>query len=194
MLKYLIIFFMEASKLRSWSKIMVDWYPWSVVTYTLRPQPRLAAKMIVKLKNLITWQSLEKTFTAWDNLEEADIATWKAQYLYKAWDSYVFMDNETFDQFEFTEDQLWDQANFLMDWMNVGVLKWNSNVVNIELPPTVTLKVVSTEPWVKWNTADWWSKNATLETWISIQVPLFIQEWDGIVVSTETWLYRERAK
>lgn len=185
---------MEASKLRNWSKIMLDWQPWSVVTYMLRPQSRWSAKMIAKFKNLLTWATVEKTFMSWENLEEADIENGRAQYLYKAADNYMFMDNDTFEQFEFTTDQLWEQTNYLIDWMEVNMVKWNWNAINIELPSVVTLKVAETEPWLKWNTADWWGKPATLETWAVVQVPFFINAWDSIVINTLTWEYKERAK
>lgn len=185
---------MEASKLRTGVKLMMNDEPWTVLNYTLRPQSRWSAKMITKLKNLLNWNIIEKTFMSWENLGDADIVSWRAQYLYKSWDDYFFMDNETFDQFEFSSDKLWKQVDFLADNMDVSVIKWNWEVINIELAPTVNLEVIETGPWLKWDTTTWWSKPATLETWSVVLVPLFINQWEKIVVNTQTWEYKERAK
>ena len=185
---------MEASKLRNGVKIMMNDEPWVVMTYVLRPQSRWSAKMITKLKNLLTWVIVEKTFSSAEHLPDADIANSRAQYLYRSWDDYIFMDNETYDQFEFSSSKLWDQVKFLADNMDVGTLKWNWNVINIELAPTVNLEVTETDPWVRWDTATWWSKPATLETWATVQVPFFINIWDKLVINTQTWEYKERVK
>ena len=185
---------MEASKLRTGMKIMQNNEPWVIVNYTLRPQSRGSAKMIAKMKNLISWQIVEKTFPSSENLEDADISNGRAQYLYKDQDNYIFMDNETYEQFEFNWDKLWTQVNFLVDDMQVGVLKWNWNVINVELPPTINVKISETWPWLKWDTVSWWTKPATLETWAIIQVPLFINTDEEVVVNTQTWEYKERVK
>lgn len=185
---------MEASKLRNNVKILLNWEPWVVMTYMLRPQSRGAAKMIAKLKNLLTWATVEKTFASWEELDEADVVNWRAQYLYKSMDNFVFMDNETYDQFEFSEERLGHQWGFLSEWMEVWTIKWNWETINVELAPTVILKVVSAEPWVKGDTATWWTKAATLETWAVIHVPFFLEVWEKVVVNTQTWEYKERAK
>ena len=185
---------MEASKIRANHKIILNWEPYVVVKYNLRQQPRLAAKMITKLKNLLTWTTIEKTFTSWEDIEEADIELWKAQYLYNSWTDYVFMDNETFEQFEFSEEKLWDQAKFLKDWMEVWIMKWNWNAINIELPPSIEVEIIEAEPWVKWDSATWATKKAKIETWAEITVPLFIESWEKVIVNTQTWEYISRAK
>jgi len=185
---------MEAWKLRNWIKIIYNDEPHNVVKYLLRPSSRWAAKMVTKLKNLLTWATIEKTFPSPEKIDEADIENWKAQYLFNSWDDYTFMDNETYDQFEFSWEKLWDSVKFLKDDMDVSVLKWNWNVINVELPQNVEYEVIEAEPWVKWDTTSSATKRAKIETWAEILVPLFIEAWEKIVVSTETWEYKERVK
>lgn len=185
---------MESWKLRTNSKIIMNWDPFVVVNYTLRPSSRWSAKMVTKLKNLLTWASIDKTFQSGENLEDADVQMWKAQFLYNSWEEYVFMDSETFDQFEFTSEKLWKQVKFLVDWMEVSIMKWNWNAINIELPATITVKIIEADPWVKWDTASSPSKNATIESWAVIQVPLFIKAWEMVTVNTQNWEYTGRAK
>ena len=185
---------MEAWKLRVWAKIILNSDPYTVVKYMLRPSSRWAAKMVTKMKNLLTWATIEKTFPSSERLEEADIEKWRAQYLFNAWDEYTFMDTETYDQFDFSWEKIWDNTKFLKDDMDVSVLKWNWNVINIELPQTVSYEIIEAEPWVKWDTASSANKKAKIETWAEILVPLFIEAWEIVIVNTETWEYKERLK
>jgi len=185
---------MESWKLRTGTKIIMNWDPFVVVNYALRPSSRWSAKMVTKLKNLLTWASIDKTFQSGVNLEDADVQMWKAQFLYNTWNEYVFMDNETFDQFEFATEKLWKQAKFLVDWMDVSIMKWNWNAINIELPATITVEIIEADPWVKGDTASSPSKNATIESWAVIQVPLFIKVWEKVTVNTHNWEYTGRVK
>lgn len=185
---------MEAWKLRIWAKILLNWEPYNIVKYMLRPSSRWAAKMVTKMKNLLTGATIEKTFPSSEKLDEADIERWKAQYLFNSGNSYTFMDTETYDQFEFEWEKIWDQTKFLKDDMDVSILKWNGNVINIELPQNVEYKIIEAEPWVKWDTASSANKKAKIETWAEIMVPLFIESWEMVVVNTETWEYKERVK
>ena len=168
--------------------------PYKVVKYLLRPSSRWAAKMVTKLQNLLRWGTVEKTFPSTENIEEADIENWKAQYLYNSWNDYTFMDNDTFEQFEFDAEKLWDQVKFLKDDMEVSIMKWNWNAINIDLPPSIIMEVIEAEPWVKWDSATWATKKAKIETWAELNVPLFIEAWEKIVINTETWEYKERVK
>ena len=185
---------MDAGKIRAGHKLLINGEPYIVVDYSLRQQPRLAAKMITKMRNLITGGTIEKTFNSGETLEEADITQSKAQYLYNDGENYVFMDNDTFEQFEFSEAKLGSQVRFIQDGMEVTIMKFNGNPINVELPPTVVLEVTETEPGVKGDTATGGSKPATLESGAVINVPLFINVGDKLVVNTISGEYRERAK
>lgn len=185
---------MEASKLRAGVAILLEGQPYQVVTYMLRPNSRGAAKMVTKLKNLLTGSTVEKTFGSGDVLDDADIAKARAQYLYNDGTHYIFMDNDTYEQFEFSSEKIGDDKDFLVDNMEVNVMKFNDNPINIELPPTITLEIVQTDPGVRGDTATGGTKPATLETGVVVAVPLFVNQGEKIVVNTLTREYKERAK
>lgn len=185
---------MDASKVRPGHRIIFDGQPYIVVTAQLRQQPRLATKMIVKMKHLITGNVVENTYTGGDNVNEADIENVGAKYLYRDGAGYVFMDNETFEQFEFSAEKIGESVRFLKEDADVYIMKYNGEPVNIDLPPTVILKVTEAEPGVKGDSATGKLKKAKLETGAEIMVPLFIEEGEDIVVNTQTGEYRERAK
>jgi elongation factor P len=185
---------MDVNQLRTGNKVIVAGEPYEVVDYTLRQQPRLAAKMITKMRNLLTGNTLEKTFTSGENIEVADIENRKAQFLYATGTDYSFMDSESFEQFDFEESALGGKEKYLLEGMEVFVMFWEGKAISIQLSPTVVLEVAQTEPGVKGDTAQGGSKPATLETGLVVKVPLFITEGERVVVNTDTGEYRERAK
>jgi len=185
---------MEAGKLRTGHKVLIEDQPYLVVTYMLRPSSRGAAKMVTKLKNLLTGAAIEKTFPSSETLQEADISISRSQYLYNDGSNYMFMDNESFEQFEFPKEKLGDLVNYLKDGMDASIMKFNGNPINVEIAPTIKLKVTETTPGVKGDTATGGSKPATLETGITVSVPLFINEGDILVINTISGEYKERAK
>lgn len=185
---------MDANKLRAGHKIILDGAPCEVVDYTLRQQPRLAAKMITKLKNLLTGANIEKTFTSGENVKEADVEYRKAEFLYSGGDSYSFMDNESYEQFDFGEDILGQKTKYLLEGMEISIAYWEGTPLSIQLPVTVEMTVEQTEPGVKGDTVSGGTKPATTETGLVVKVPLFISEGEKIVVNTETGEYKERAK
>ncbi|MEI7511169.1 MAG: elongation factor P [Candidatus Peregrinibacteria bacterium] len=185
---------MDSNQLRTGHKVMVNGEPHEVVDYTLRQQPRLAAKMITKMRNLLTGNTVEKTFTSGEDVPTADIEVRKASFLYSSGDEYSFMDDLNFEQFEFGNSILGGKAKFLKDGMEVFIMFWEGRPISIQLAPTVVLEVSETEPGVRGDTATGGTKTATLETGISVRVPLFVNIGDRIVVNTETGEYKERAK
>lgn len=112
-----------------------------------------AAFVRSKLKNLRNGNTVEKTFRAGETLAKAQIDNREVQYLYNSGDEYTFMDNETYDQFNLTKDQLEWELNFLKDNMIVHISSYQGEIIGINLPNSVELKVVETEPGVKGNTA-----------------------------------------
>ena len=185
---------MDANKLRNGHKMLLNDEPYLVLTYTLRAVSRGSGKMIGKLKNLISGTTLEKTYMSTDKVDEADITESNAQYLYSDNGNFVFMDNESFEQFEFSAEKLGDLCDFLKDDMEVMIMRFNGNPINVELPPTIELEVTETTPGVKGDTATGGTKPATLETGVVVSVPLFINEGDKVVVNTMTKEYKERVK
>ncbi|CAH8771590.1 elongation factor P [Paenibacillus dendritiformis] len=152
-----------------------------------------AAFVRSKLKNLRNGNTVEKTFRAGETLAKAQIDNREVQYLYNSGDEYTFMDNETYDQFNLTKDQLEWELNFLKDNMIVHISSYQGEIIGINLPNSVELKVVETEPGVKGNTATGATKNATVETGLNVQVPLFINEGDVLLIDTREGKYISRA-
>ena len=115
------------------------------------------------------------------------------QYLYESDGMYVFMDNETYDQMELSKDTLGSALNFLQENMDVKIMTYENRVLGVDLPNTVNLTVVETEPGIKGDTATGGSKNATMNTGYVVKVPLFINEGDVLAIDTRTGDYISRA-
>jgi len=147
-----------------------------------------------KLKNLKTGTHIDHRFRSDDTVEKATLEEREMEYLYNSGSSYVFMDTENYEQITLEADLLEDTVLYLKPNQKVLVEFYDGNPVGIELPPTVNLRVVSTEPGLKRATATASTKPATLETGLVVQVPHFIQENDLITVSTSDGEYIERAK
>ena len=185
---------MEAAKLRTGHKVLVEDFPYIVVEYQLKKVARGGAKVETKLKNLVTGGSINRTFDSGYKLEEADIQNVASKYLHSDGTNYMFMENESFEQHEFPGDKLGDTVDFLREDLDVFLMLWNGNPINVDLPPTMVMEVAQTDPGVKGDTATGGTKPATMETGVVITVPLFITTGEKIVVNTATKEYKERAK
>ncbi len=174
-------------------KFIMDWFPYEVISYAQKVMGRWGSIINIKAKNLVTWANIPKTLSDKDSFEPADISTNEYDYLYNDWENYYFMNNKTFEQVSLEKKAL-DWADlFLQDWDKVFLQEFNGNPINVRLEPTCILEVIETPPWEKWDTATWWKKPATLNTWLIIQVPLFINIWDKLIIDTRTKEYRSRA-
>lgn len=173
--------------------IELDGEVYSVVGFQHVKPGKGAAFVRSKLKNMRTGRVLEHTFRAGEKVNRAHIDRNEMQYLYREAGSFIFMDNETYDQVSITEEQLGDNINYLKENMNIFILFYNDEIIGIDLPHSVELKVASTEPGVRGDTASGATKAATLETGLVIQVPLFVDEGDVVKVDTRTGEYLERA-
>lgn len=152
-----------------------------------------AAFVRSKLKNLRNGNVVEKTFRAGETIGRAQIENRAVQYLYNSGSEYTFMDNETFDQFNLDKKQLEWELNFLKENMTVNITSYQGEILGIQMPNSVELKVTETEPGVKGNTAQGATKNATVETGLTVQVPLFINEGDVLLIDTREGKYISRA-
>ncbi|MEC0089962.1 elongation factor P [Paenibacillus macquariensis subsp. defensor] len=152
-----------------------------------------AAFVRSKLKNLRNGNTVERTFRAGETIGRAIIENRPVQYLYASAQEHAFMDNETYDQFTLTSDQLKWELNFIRENMNVNIISYKGEILGINLPHSVELKVAETEPGVKGNTAQGATKNATLETGLIVQVPLFINQEDVLLIDTRDGKYISRA-
>ena len=146
-----------------------------------------------KLKNLRTNSTIDITFNAGIDVERAIVTKSELSYLYNQGDMYVFMDNETYEQLEIHKKQLEDQIKFLKEGLVVLVIKYEDELIGIELPEKISYKITYTEPAVKGNTTSSAQKDATIETGHVLKVPLFINEGDEIIVTTRDGKYSSRA-
>jgi elongation factor P len=146
-----------------------------------------------KLRNLRSGAVIEKTWRAGEKVETAMIEKNKMQYLYANGDMYVFMNNETYEQIEIPQENITEQLNFLKEMMEVNVITFEREILGVDLPEKVALKVVEAAPGVKGNTVTNATKDAILETGYKLQVPLFIEVDDEIIVNTQTGKYSTKA-
>ena len=144
-----------------------------------------------KLKNFLTGNTVDRTWRAGESVDIASVDKKDSQFTYAEGDEYFFMDMSSYEETRVPRDESW--AKYLKEGMDVSVLVWNGNVISVDLPNTVELEVVETDPGVKGNTAQGGSKPAKVETGAVVQVPLFIQIGEKIKVDTRTDSYQSRA-
>lgn len=166
---------------------------WQIIEFQHVKPGKGAAFVRTKMRNLCTGSVIEKSFNPNERFENALIDRREMNYLYETDGQYTFMDNETFDQMELSKEQLGSNLNFLMENMTVKVVIYEGKVLGVELPNTVEMKVVATDPGIRGDTATGGSKPATLETGYVVKVPLFINEGDVLRIDTRTGDYIERA-
>lgn len=183
---------LSLSDLKLGKVISVNDEPYQVVFAQHIKVARGGAVVKTKLKNLVSGNTLEKTFSGSDAIEGADINHRKANFLYVQDNDYFFMDNESFEQFQFSVDALGDLTKYLVDGQEVDVLIYNDSPVSIALPTKVTLEVESAPEGVKGNSAGAITKTIVLVNGLEIRTPLFIKAGDKVVVNTETGEYVER--
>ena len=168
--------------------------PFRVVDYNQKVMGRGGSIVNVRIKSLLDGKVLEKTFKGNEQLETADVSTRTVQYLYSDGSTFYFMNEETFDQFEVSSDLVGDSAGYMREGDIVGLQFFNDIAINVDLPKNVPLRVTYTEDAVKGDTSSSITKDATLETGITIRVPAFIKQNDLLSVDTATGAYRERVK
>ena len=172
----------------------LDGAPYRVVEYGQKVMGRGGSIVNVKIKSLIDGKVLSKTFKGNESIETADVTNKTVQYLYNDHDKYYFMDDTTYEQFEIGAQIISDQAGYLKEGDKVQAQLFNGQVISVDLPKNLPLKVTYTESAVKGDTSSSITKDAQLETGITIKVPAFIKQGDVISVDTTTGVYRARIK
>jgi elongation factor P len=172
----------------------LDGVPYRVVEYNQKVMGRGGSIVNVRIKSVLDGKVLEKTFKGNETLDSADVTTQQVQYLYNDSTHFFFMNQDTFEQFEVAADMVGDYAGFMKEGDMIGLQFFNDRPINVELPKNVPLLVTYTENAVKGDTSSSITKDATLETGITIKVPAFIKQGDVISVDTSTGAYRERVK
>jgi elongation factor P len=183
-----------ATEIRAGNLIEWDNRVWRVLkAYHVHVGGRGGAYMQVEMKDLESGTKKNERIRTEDKVERAFVESREMQYLYNDGERYVFMDKETFDQLALPADFLEGQTGYLVPNTDVQVNFHNERPIGVQLPPTVVLSVVETEPNLKSATATGSFKPAKTETGITVMVPQFIMEGERIRVSTDTGEYIERA-
>lgn len=165
---------------------------YQVLDYHHIKMGRGSAQVRLKLRDIRSGNTIERAFQASERFTRARLDYRTMQYLYNDGDLYYFMDVESFDQIPLSANQLGDALNYLKEGMSLEVLNHKGELVGVELPIAVELRVIETGPGFKGDTATAGNKPAKLETGITIQVPLFISNGDMVKVDTRTGEYLER--
>jgi len=145
-----------------------------------------------KMRNLRNQTMIEHKFASEDRVERAALDEHQYEYLYDDGESYYFMNTETYEQMHLGKDMLGDAVKYLVPQLAVTVLFYGGQPVSVELPATVDLKVVETEPGLRGATVSNVTKPARLETGLVVQVPPFVNQGDTIRVNTAEGTYQER--
>jgi elongation factor P len=153
---------------------------------------RGSAQVRITLKNIKRGQTVERSFQAGTKWPRAHMEKRPVQFLYRDGSDHHFMDTDTYDQFVLTAEELGDATSYLKDGMVLDRTSYEGETIGVELPITVDLAVVETEPGFAGDTAQGARKPATLETGLVVQVPLFVSEGDTVRVDTRTGEYQTR--
>jgi elongation factor P len=165
---------------------------WQVAWFQHHKPGKGGAMVRLKLRNMRNGSIIERTIKSGEKFREVELVARPKQFLYSDQDKAHFMDTQNYEQLEMDLERLGDQAGFLMENMEVMALYLDGELLNIQLPANVQLKVTETVPGVKGDSATGKMKPATLETGLQIDVPLFIKEGDMVKVDTRSKEYVER--
>ena len=184
----------DANACRSGTKLLHEGELYTVVERAHHKPGKGGAFVRFKLKGIVTGKVIDHTVRAGTKMESAEVMVQTMQYLYKQGDDYVFMDTETYDQLTVGADLMGDASNFLTEGGEADVTIYEGNAIGVQLPQKMVFEVVDTiENPAKGNTATNLTKDATIETGLRVQVPLFIKMGEKIRISTEDGSYVERA-
>jgi elongation factor P len=183
----------SSNDFRTGTTIELDGSVWRVVEFLHVKPGKGSAFVRTKLKNAQSGSVVEKTFRAGETVPQAVLEKRTMQHTYKEGDDYVFMDMETYEEARLDAATIGDRVKYLKDGMEANVLYWNGQVLEVDLPNSVVLEIVETDPGVKGDTATGGTKPAKLETGASVMVPLFITVGERIKIDTrnDSYLGRE---
>lgn len=182
----------SATELRAGTIFKENGETLEVLKYEHIKMGRGSATIKVKVRNLKTGSTTEKSFTSGARVEDLDPSKRKVQYLYFDSSGYHFMDQESYDQFDLSKSSLGGKEKFLKENETYVLLSLEDEPIDLEMPRSVELKVAETSPGVKGDTVSNVFKAAILENGATVQVPLFIKEGDLVKVDTKTGEYLER--
>ena len=182
----------STGELRKGVAIELDGELWQILDYHHIKMGRGSAQVRITLRNIKRGQTVERSFQAGTKWPRASMEKRPVQFLYHEGSDYHFMDNDTYDQFVLTADQLGEAAQYMKDGMTLDRTSYLGETIGVELPVTVDLKVVETEPGFAGDTQSGARKPATTESGLIVQVPIFVEPGDSIRVDTRTGEYQTR--
>jgi elongation factor P len=183
----------DTGDLRKGLTIELDGNLYSIVDWEHNKTGRGGAKVKLKLRDVRAGHIIEQTYDSGAKFTRARVERQPAQYLYAEGEIYTFMNTETYDQISINKDRLGDVALYLKENDDCQLLTYGDEAISVELPAAVVLQVAQTDPWVKGDTAQGGTKPATLETGLTVNVPLFVNPGDKVKVDTRSGEYLERA-
>lgn len=185
-------FMISSNDFRTGVSIELDGSVWRVVEFLHVKPGKGSAFVRTKLKNAQSGSVIERTFRAGETVPQATLEKATKQFTYKDGEQFVFMDMETYEESRLSANQIGDRVKYLKEGMEVNVLTWNDQVLEVELPNTVVLEVTEADPGVKGDTATGGTKPAIVETGAQVMVPLFITVGERIKIDTRTDSYSGR--
>ena len=173
-------------------KIEVDGIPYEIVDFQHFKPGKGGAMVRTKLRNILTGRMQDITFRSGDKVGRPDLETRDMQFLYKEGTDLIFMDMTSYEQIQMPADATSGKSDFLKDGQQCRVLLYKGNPLDIDIPMSLVLEVVETEPGAKGDTVSNVTKAAKLESGAVVQVPLFVNEGDTIRIDTRTGEYMSR--
>lgn len=174
------------SDIKKGTVLEVDGQLFKVIDFSFMQMQQRQWTYTYKLRNLITGGVQNQTYKSGTLLEQADIVTKNAIFLYAAGDTYTFMENDTGEMHELNKENIEDVVPYLKENMDCYITIYKGNVIGVILAPTISYVITSTVPGVKGDRAQAGKKPATLETGLEIMVPLHKNEWDTVLINTTT--------
>ena len=182
----------STGELRKGVTIELDGELWQILDYHHINMGRGSAQVRITLRNVKRGQTIERSFQAGTKWPRAQLEQRPVQFLYQDGDDFHFMDNTSYDQFVLRSDQLGEATRYLTDGMTLDRTSYEGETIGVELPVSVDLSVVETEPGFAGDTQTGARKPATTETGLVVQVPIFVETGDTIRIDTRTGEYQTR--
>ena len=184
----------STNQFKNGTKLLIDNAPCSIIEHEFHKPGKGQAVMRVKYKNLLTGNTNDKTFKSGETTETADINHKDMEFLYSDGENWHFMDSTTYEQIEIGSLEIGGAKKWLVGQETCEIILWDGRPILVNPPVTVELKIINSEPGVKGDTVSGATKSAELETGVTIQVPLFVNEGEIVKVDTRDDSYVGRAK
>ena len=179
--------------LKNGMTLNLDGQLWNVIEFQHVKPGKGGAFVRTKMRSVLSGKVVEKTFNAGVKVEVAQVDKRDMQYLYRDGEDFMFMDSTNFDQISISKQTVGDAVDYLLENANAIIAMHEGNPLFIELPASVELVITYTEPGLQGDRSSGGTKPATVETGITVQVPLFIKQDEKILVDTRTGAYLGRA-